>query len=495
MNTRKRTGILQIMGVLLIMFSVHFFVSGLANAAGEQGSLFKKTKKELLGIEMIIQGKELRMGVNQMDLIVHDRAGKDVVGAEITVIPWMPEMGHGVSEKPVVTERGGGLYRVENIILVMTGHWELKIAVKKNAMKDTVVFDFQDVKALKVATAGKYERYKAILKPLPAIPPIRADNPMTPEKIKLGKMLYWDRRVSKTGATSCVFCHYPSYYGAEPMRKSVGIHGEIHLRNAQTVLNTGFLMAWFWAGESPTLEHQALSAVKSHVAMRSWPKEVAKRLNRIPEYKELSMKVFGEPLTEESMGKAMGAFMRTLNTPTYPLARWLHGDDSALTEQQKRGMALFVDKGCIGCHHGPVFSGPMHDPKVKVFDEEHPETRNLGLHLHKVILPGAENDLGRAKKTKREQDKYFFKVPQLLNVANTPPYTHAGLIDNLPDMVKFMAKNMLNIKLSSAEVDDIVSFLHSLTGEIPQDFMVVPILPAGGGKGDFGPDLLPSGKN
>ena len=125
------------------------------------------------------------------------------------------------------------------------------------------------------ADEALYEKYKSVLIPLPALPPIPADNSMTTEKIRLGKMLYWDRRVSKTGATSCVFCHYPSYYGAEPMRKSVGINGEIHLRNAGTVLNAAFLKSQFWAGESPTLEHQALAAVRSHVATRSWPEEVA----------------------------------------------------------------------------------------------------------------------------------------------------------------------------------------------------------------------------
>ncbi len=342
---------------------------------------------------------------------------------------------------------------------------------------------------------AQYEKYKSVFIPLPAIPPIPADNPMTPEKIILGKMIYWDRRVSKTGATSCVFCHYPSYYGAEPMRKSVGIDGEIHLRNAGTVLNAAFLQSQFWAGESPTLEHQSLAAVRSHVATRSWPKEVAERLNRLPEYRKLSESVFGEPLTEENMGKAMAAFMRTLITPNYPLARWLRGDDKAITGQQKRGMALFADKGCIGCHWGPTFSGTMHNPEVKVHAKEHPEAHDMGLHLHKVILPGAENDLGRANKTKREEDKYFFRVPQLLNVAKTPPYTHAGLIDDLPEMVRFMAENMLKIKLTSAEIDDIVAFLHTLTGELPYDFQVIPMLPTGGGKGDYGPDLLPSGKN
>jgi cytochrome c peroxidase len=517
-------------------------------------SLFKLTENKLFSIELMITEKELRKGAKKVEIIVYDRGGNDVEDAEIKIAPRMPETNKGLSNEPVVFEKGGGFYEVDNVILDMTSHWELRIAVKKYGVEDAVRFDFPGekvvieetksvaeeekvvVKGEKVVLEGekvvvgeekvaveeekvvveeeeaaaekmevseteeavvvdKYEKYKTILKPLPAISPIPADNPMTPDKIRLGKMLYWDRRVSKTGATSCVFCHYPSYYGAEPMRKSVGIEGEIHLRNAQTVLNSAFLSALFWAGESPTLEHQALSAVKSHVAMRSVPDEVAERLNRIPEYRELSIKVFGELLTGENIGKAMAAFMRTLTTPNYPLARWLQGDEHALTENQKTGMALFADKGCIGCHNGPVFSDPTHDPQIQVHALEHPEAQTLGLHLHKVIVPGAENDLGRAQKTSREEDKYFFKVPSLLNVAKTPPYTHAGLIDSLHDMVNFMAKEMLDIELSPSEADDIVAFLHALTGEIPGDFMSVPPLPTGGGEGDFGPELLPSGKN
>lgn len=324
------------------------------------------------------------------------------------------------------------------------------------------------------AEKDAYEKYRAILQPLPAIPPIPADNEMTPEKIKLGKMLYWDRRVSKTGATSCGFCHHPAYYGAEPMRKSVSIKGDIHLRNAQTVLNAAFLKTQFWAGEAPDLEQQALGAVKSHVAMRSWPKEVAERLNRIPDYEKLSIKAFGDPLTEENMGKAMAAFMRTLITPNYPLSRWLHGDDKALTEQQKKGMALFVDRGCIACHSGPNFSNSS---------------------LQKILVPKGEEDHGLYRTTKKEGDQYFFKVASILNVAKTPPYAHNGSVNDLDTMVRIMGKEMLKVELKDEEVKDIVAFLHSLTGEMPQDFLVLPALPTGGGEGDFGPDLLPSGKN
>ena len=264
-------------------------------------SLFKITDNGLYSIEMIFPEKKLSMGVNTVDIIIHDEEDRDVLDANIVVTPWMPEMGHGVTEKPFVNEKGYGLYSIRNIVLVMTGHWELKVKVNKNGSEDTLVFNFPNVPS----EAGNKLDLRSVLKALPASPPVPADNPMTVEKINLGKMLYWDRRVSKTGATSCVFCHYPSYYGAEPMRKSVGINGDIHLRNAQTVLNSAFLTTQFWASESPTLEHQALAAIRSHVATRSWPNEVAERLNRLPEYRKLSMKVFGGPLTEENIGKAI----------------------------------------------------------------------------------------------------------------------------------------------------------------------------------------------
>jgi cytochrome c peroxidase len=326
----------------------------------------------------------------------------------------------------------------------------------------------------KPAAPADYAKYRKMIEPLPSQAPIPADNPQTRDKVELGKMLYWDRRVSKTGATSCMMCHAPTDYGAEPMTKSVGINGEIHLRNAQTVLNAAFLKSQFWAGEQPDLEQQSLGAVRSHVAMRSWPKEVAERLNRLPEYRERSMKVFGEPLTEENMGKAMAAFMRELITPDYPLARWMKGDDSAITPQQKRGMASFVDRGCVACHSGPVFSNSM---------------------LVRVKVPGGDNDTGRERTTKNEADKYLFKVPNLLNVAKTAPYTHNGGIAKLDDMVRFMGKEMLQVELPDPEVQDIVAFLGSLTGKMPQSFMTAPVLPPGLDVGDFGPELKPGSKN
>lgn len=337
----------------------------------------------------------------------------------------------------------------------------------------TSVFLFLFSTAATQAQNGAYEKYRSMFEPIPTIPPIPADNSMTPERISLGEKLYWDRRTSKTGATSCGFCHHPTYYGAEPMDRSVGVYGELHAANAHTVLNAAFHSSQFFNGSAITLEDQALGAIRSHVASRSWPEEVAQRLNRIPEYQAAAQAAYGEPLSEETIGKAIASFMRTLITPDYPLARWLQGDEQAMSEQQKRGMATFVDKGCVACHTSPYFSN---------------------FSFQKFEIEGGMHHQGRYKVTEDEDDKFRYKVPSLLNVAMTPPYTHAGVIKTLPEMVEIMGEKMLNTELETNEVEDITAFLHALTGKMPEDFMTLPVLPIGGGEGDFGPELTPSGK-
>jgi hypothetical protein len=122
-----------------------------------ENSLFKMTEKGLFSVEMVIKEKELKVGVNTLDMIVHDKDDKDVVGAEITVAPWMPEMGHGVFEKPVVLERGGGLYSVDNIILIMGGHWELRMKIRTGAVEDTVTFNFPEVKISETPSQGEHK--------------------------------------------------------------------------------------------------------------------------------------------------------------------------------------------------------------------------------------------------------------------------------------------------------------------------------------------------
>ena len=190
--------------------------------------------------------------------------------------------------------------------------------------------------------------------------------------------------------------------------------------------------------------------------MNSTPELVVKRLKEIPEYVELFKKAFpGEkdPVTFENVTKAIAAFERTLNTPNSPFNRYLLGDDNALTLEQKEGMKLFVKYGCIACHNGPVLSdGRFHKFKWN-------------------------NDLGRYKVTKNPADKYNFRTPQLLNVAVTAPYFHDGSVNSLEEAIKIMAEKELGKKLSDDEAKKIKAFLESMTGEVPLEARVLPVLP------------------
>ena len=307
-----------------------------------------------------------------------------------------------------------------------------------------------------VSEADPYAKYKRFFKPLPALPPVPADNPLTPEKVKLGKMLYYDPRLSRSKIISCNTCHNLSLGGDDNVKTSLGDHWKTGGRNAPTTLNSGFLKVQFWDGRAPTLEEQAKGPIQAHVEMNATPELVIRRLKAIPEYVELFKKAFpGEkdPVTFENIVKAIAAFERTLNTPNSPFQRYLLGEANALTKEQKEGMALFVKYGCTACHNGPVLSdGQFHKFKWN-------------------------NDLGRYKVTKNPADKYKFRTPQLLNVAVTAPYFHDGSVNSLEEAVKIMAEKELGKKLSDAEAKKIAAFLRSLTGEVPLEARILPQLP------------------
>ena len=312
-------------------------------------------------------------------------------------------------------------------------------------------------KATKVASASDpYAKYKKFFKPLPALPPIPADNSLTPEKVKLGKMLYYDPRLSRSKLISCNTCHNLALGGDDNQKTSLGDHWKTGGRNAPTTLNSGFLKVQFWDGRAPTLEEQAKGPLRAHVEMNSTPEIVVRRLKAIPEYVKLFKKAFpGEkdPITFENVVKAIAAFERTLNTPNSPFQRYLLGDTNALTKEQKEGMALFVKYGCTACHNGPVLSdGRFHRFKWN-------------------------NDTGRYRVTKNPADKYKFRTPQLLNVAVTAPYFHDGSVNSLKKAVKIMAEKELGKKLTDDEAKKIADFLRSLTGEVPLEARVLPQLP------------------
>lgn len=309
---------------------------------------------------------------------------------------------------------------------------------------------------------------------LPDKAPEPADNPTTEAKIELGRMLYFDPRFSSTGTVSCNSCHNVMLGGDDNRPVSMGVHGREGGRSAPTVWNSAFSSTQFWDGRAPSLEEQAKGPVVNPVEMGMSELEVAmERVRQIPGYAPYFERAFGkDAMTVDNAAKAVGAYERTLITPNSPYDRYVKGDKQALTDQQVRGMEAFQGAGCMACHSGPAFNGQANIPQGTPFLMKFPTfpdndyTRKYGLL----------DDLGRFEETKKEGDKYMFKVPTLRNIALTAPYFHNGSVATLEEAVKVMAKTQLNQDLDDDRTADIVAFLEALTGEFPAQPM--PRLPA-----------------
>ncbi len=309
-----------------------------------------------------------------------------------------------------------------------------------------------------VSADDGYERYRnhPHFAPLPAMPPIPAHNSMTPEKIELGKMLFFEPRISASGVISCATCHNPALGFTDRIPRAVGHEGQVGERNTPTVLNAGFLGAQFWDGRAADLEEQALGPIEAPVEMAMDISAAIDRLNSFSEYRERFADAFPDesaPVNPDNVALAIAAFERTLNTPNSPFDRYLQGDLNALSEQQKRGMAAFVDNGCQACHRGAILTDSSH---------------------HRFELPGS-TDEGRYLVTGDPADRFAFKTTTLRNVALTYPYFNNGSVDALEDAIQLMAQQMLYRDLDADMIADISAFLHSLTGEMPQ--FTVPALP------------------
>jgi cytochrome c peroxidase len=312
-------------------------------------------------------------------------------------------------------------------------------------------------------TAALRARAKALLGVLPkdAASP---SNPSTPERVALGRVLFHDPRLSKGQAISCNSCHDLARYGVDGEPTSEGHKGQRGARNSPTVYNAALEFAQFWDGREPDVESQAGGPMMNPVEMAMpGPAGVDALLVSIPGYAPLFRSAFpgsDQPVTFDNARLAIAAFERTLVTPG-PFDAFLEGDDGALDETQKRGLATFLEVGCPTCHMTATVGGQMF--------------QKLGL-----VHPYETKDLGRYQVTKNEADKYFFKVPMLRNVAKTAPYFHDGSIATLPEAVRKMAWHQLGRELTDAQVADIVAFLGSLTGPLRPEWTVVPELPASG---------------
>jgi cytochrome c peroxidase len=291
--------------------------------------------------------------------------------------------------------------------------------------------------------------------------------PVTPERVALGRSLFFDPRISIDGVGSCVRCHQPALYGADGLPKSRGVKDKLLPRNAPTVLNSALQFKAHWDGALESVEAQARMSVVGPGFGNPDYKSAMARVKAIPGYSELFTKAFPDqanPVTEENWGKAIGAYERTLLSPSR-FDDFLEGKSDALAASERKGLRTFMEKGCIECHNGTGVGGARFE-KFGVVDDYWKATGSQ------------EIDKGRFNVTKDSADLYVFKIPSLRNVAMTPPYFHDGSINGLPEAVRIMGKVQLGTELSDEEVRDIVSFLGSLTGTLPENFASAPVLPA-----------------
>jgi len=289
-------------------------------------------------------------------------------------------------------------------------------------------------------------------------------NPMIHEKIDLGAMLFFDPRLSASGLISCNTCHNLGTGGDDNLPTSVGHGWQKGPRNAPTVLNAVYNKAQFWDGRAADLKAQAKGPIQAGVEMANKPEAVVTTLKSMPEYVERFQRSFpGEagPVTFDNVAKAIEAFEATLVTPAAPFDTWLEGDDAALTDAQKQGLALFIGKGCAACHSGVNVGGQAYFP--------------FGL----IKKPGADilppGDKGRFAVTKTASDEYVFRAAPLRNIALTAPYFHSGQVWDLEQAVGIMSTAQLGSEMSAQDTKMIAAFLTSLTGEQPQ--VPYPILP------------------
>ncbi|MFO8173998.1 MAG: cytochrome-c peroxidase [Longimicrobiales bacterium] len=308
------------------------------------------------------------------------------------------------------------------------------------------------------------QQARALFSPIPDSPPVLENNPATPVKLELGKMLYFEPRLSSSWLISCNTCHNLGLAGVDLLETSIGHGWQKGPRNAPTVLNAVFNIAQFWDGRAVDLAEQAQGPVEASVEMNSTPERAVRTMKSFPEYISLFREAFpgeDDPVTFDNMARAIEVYEATLITPNAAFDQFLKGDASALGQLEKEGLRLFIDKGCTACHSGVNIGGTgyFHFGLVEAPDES--------------VRPS--EDRGRYTITNTASDDYVFKSPSLRNITLTAPYFHSGKVWELADAVRIMGTAQLGAQLTDEEVLAIVTYLGSLTGDQP--VVEYPILP------------------
>ena len=307
------------------------------------------------------------------------------------------------------------------------------------------------------------------VEPIQVILPAIIENPA---KVELGKKLFFEPRLSKSGIISCNSCHNLASSGTDNLATSIGHGWAKGPINSPTVFNASYNIAQFWDGRARDLQEQAGGPIVAEKEMASSHQMVLKTLASIPQYQAEFRAVYGEKNIEiEQVTDAIAAFETTLVTPNSDFDLWLKGETTALSTQQLRGYQTFKEIGCVSCHYGPAVGGNSF--------------KKMG-----VVKPYITNNksLGRYAVTLKNHDKNVFKVPTLRNIELTAPYFHDGSIWKLSEAVNIMADIQLNRRLTTQQTSDIVAFLKSLTGDRPK--IMLPQLPPSPGRNSLTTDKL-----
>jgi len=302
---------------------------------------------------------------------------------------------------------------------------------------------------------------------LPSIQ-IPAANAQFDAKVELGKLLFFDSRLSKDGSVSCASCHVPAAGFSDPRQFSLGVGGKQGGRNAPPIMNAAYNHVQFWDGRAGSLEEQVLGPMQNPIEMASTLDHAVKRLRKVNGYETRFQAVFGHSVSADGIAQAIAAFERTLISTNSPFDRYMAGDKAAMSEAAQRGLALFQGKAkCVLCHNGPNFT----DNK-----------------FHNIGVPQVgplKEDLGRYNVTKRDADRGAFKTPSLRSIALTAPYMHTGGFKTLEEVLEFYNKGgepvtgkdafMTALNLTDQEKKDLVEFMNNLTGELKN--MSLPKLP------------------
>lgn len=319
---------------------------------------------------------------------------------------------------------------------------------------------------------------QALFQPLPEVVD-NPDNPLNDAKIELGKMLYYDPRLSKSGFISCNSCHNLATYGTDNLPTSLGHRWAEGPRNSPTVLNAALHATQFWDGRAKDVEEQARGPILNPIEM-GMPSEgfAVDRIASMPAYVALFTEAFpdeSEPLNYANIANAIGAFERTLMTPDR-FDDFLKGDQYALSDKELAGLNVFINQGCVGCHGGAALGGDIL-ARFGVVESYWEATREF-ITIDQPTMP---MDVGRFAVTQNRDDLYVFKTPSLRNITRTYPYFHDGSVWDLRDATQIMARVQLGYEIDDADLDKLMAFYQALEGEIPAHALQLPVLPASTG--------------